>query len=58
MGVAYNKLEKYQKAIKACLKAIKIKSDFYEADFFESINGFLIIALLVIRITKIKVTRR
>jgi superkiller protein 3 len=42
MGVAYNKLEKYQKAIKACLKAIKIKSDFYEA---YNTMGFAYIAL-------------
>jgi tetratricopeptide (TPR) repeat protein len=48
MGGAYNKLKEYQKAIDACKEAIKLKPD----------NGFLIIALLVIRITKIKVTRR
>jgi tetratricopeptide (TPR) repeat protein len=72
MGVAYNGLGKYQEAIDACKKAIEIKPDYHEAyntmgiayiglrkhQKAIDINGFLIIALLVMRITKIKVTRR
>jgi tetratricopeptide (TPR) repeat protein len=58
MGVAYNGLGKYQEAIDAFEKAIKINPDFHEAhrnlenalNLFKAINNNHIVIIMIIRL--------